>query len=221
MDIDYGKELEEARKRVAGYGRNGTEESLAALWEVCCGDVLIAEEHLKNQDGTWENASLAREFLDIAGFLEGYDHMLDNLYVAIRRMRDAVSDHPRLKIAILELERTVIRRIEALCDRDMDAAEEVERELSCYRHNVACADSGRPDGIVQKGFLKKDPIEWSADYENIIDEAEKKIYSLLGGYPRGMGFCFAYWSAKRQVLKEYYGMDWNSPAAMNPGVRFD
>lgn len=219
--MDYKKELEQARNHAVQCGRNGTKTSLEAHWEVCCDDVLCAEENLRNQNGTWENASLARELLDIAHYLEGYDNMLDNLYAAVRRMRNALSDHPRLTIELLELERTVIMRIEALCDHELDAAEDVEAELSRYRHNVACADKGCFDAIVNMGHLKSDPIEWSAAYEDIIDEADRKTYALLENHPRGMGFCLAYWNAKAQVLKTYYGIDWKSPAAMNPRVMFD
>ncbi len=220
-DIDCRKELEEARKRAVHYGRNATEAALVAHWEVCCGDVLVVEENMRNQDREWENASLAREFLDMAGFLEGYDNMLDNLYVAVQRMRKAIFDHPRLKIEILELERTVIRRIEALYDRELEVSEEVENELLYYRRNITHADKGDFDKIEQKGYLKKDPIEWSPVYERVIDEANKRIYSFLEGQPRGMGFCFAYWSAKKRILKEDYGIEWDSPAMMNPRVIFD
>lgn len=220
-DMDYKTELEKARKSAAKYGRNGTEAALDAHWEVCCGDVLIAEKNLENQDREWENASLAREFLDIAHFLEGYDNMLDNLYLAAHRMRNAISDHPRLKIEILKLEKTILQRIEASCDHELGASEEVENELSYYQRNVEYADKGHFDKIVPPGHLKRDPIEWSADYERIIDEANQKIYSFLEDQPRGMGFCFAYWHTKKRILKECYGMDWNSPATMNPGVMFD
>lgn len=183
--------------------------------------MLCAEENLRSQNGTWENASLAREFLDAAHYLEGCDDMLDNLYAAVRRMRGALSDHPRLTIGLLELERTVIMRIEALCGHELGALEDVEAELSRYRHNVACADRGCFDAIVNMGHLKSDPIEWSAAYEDIIDEADRRTYALLEEYPRGMGFCLAYWNARTRVLKTRYGIDWKSPAAMNPGVMFD
>jgi hypothetical protein len=35
-----------------------------------------------------------------------------------------------------------------------------------------------------------------------------------------MGFCFAYWSARREVL-EAHGIQWRSPHIMNPHVMFD
>lgn len=219
--IDYRRELEQARNHAARCGRDGTEASLEAHWEVCCGDVLCAEENLRSQNGTWENASLAREFLDTAHYLEGYDDMLDNIYAAVRRMRDALPEHPRLTIGLLELERTAIMRIEALCGHELGAVEDVEAELSRYRHNVACADRGCFDAIVDTGHLKSDPIEWSAAYEDIIDEADRRTYALLKGFPRGMGFCLAYWNARARVLETCYGIRWRSPAAMNPGVMFD
>ncbi|WP_294456636.1 hypothetical protein [uncultured Bacteroides sp.] len=43
----------------------------------------------------------------------------------------------------------------------------------------------------------------------------------MEGHPRGMGFCFAYWNTKAQVLKADYGIEWRSPAIMNPHVMFD
>lgn len=221
MDIDYRRELERARERLAQYGHDGTEAALDACWEVCCGDVLMAEENLRDQDREWENAPLAREFLEVASFLEGYDDMLDNLYMAVQRMRDTILDHPRLKIKMLELELKVILRLEVLRDHELAASEEVENELAYYRRNIDYADRGDFGKIIQKGHLKKDPIEWSSDYERVIDDASRRIYALLEGHPRGMGFCLAYWSVKRQVLKTGYGIDWKSPAIMNPGVMFD
>lgn len=219
--MDYRQELEEARKKMLKCKPDGSGLTLGAYWEVCCGDVLVAEQNMSNHDMEWENASLAREFLDIANILEGYDEMLDNVYAAVRRMIDVIHEHPRLKLEILELQLTVLRRIEALNDHELDESEDVENELAYYRSNIAYADNGDFDKIVQKGSLKRDPVEWSADYERVIDDADKKIYSLLDGYPYGMGFCFAYWSAKTHILKEDYGIEWRSPAVMNPGVMFD
>ena len=100
-------------------------------------------------------------------------------------------------------------------------AEDIQKEISIYRHNIICADNNAFADIEQIGDLKQDPIEWSADYENIIDEANRKIYSLLEGHPRVMGFCFTYWHAKKQILREEYGIEWKSPEMMNPNVIFD
>ena len=53
-----------------------------------------------------------------------------------------------------------------------------------------------------------------------LDEVEKEVDEQLKDEPRGMGFCFSYWSAKRAALARR-GIEWRSPSAMNPRVMFD
>lgn len=214
-------ELEKARKAAESLERNGLSSNIEAYWEVCCGDVLVAEGNVADQCREWENASLADELMEIAAYLEGYDHMLDNLHTALSRMAAATCGHPRLKLRLLELDLLVLRRIEALHGHDLSAADDVMSEISFYRSNIALADKGELESIVQRGHLRHDPVEWTAVYESVIDEAERKIESSLAGYPRGMGFCFEYWSTKASVLREHYGISWRSPALMNPDVMFD
>ncbi len=219
--INYREELEKAREAVKGLKRDGYGSTIDAYWEVCCGDVLVAEENLRKQSREWENSSLAKEFLDIATYLEGYDHMLERLYSAVSRMVDTIFERPRLKLKLLDFELMVLRRIEAQTGHDMSICEHVSNELSFYYRNIKYADSGDFASIEQRGNLKHDPIEWSAEYERIIDDVEKKVGELLSDEPRGMGFCFSYWNTKANVLSEYYGIEWRSPAIMNPGVIFD
>lgn len=69
-------------------------------------------------------------------------------------------------------------------------------------------------------MLKFDPIERSERMEKVIEDVERKCAEANAGIPRALGYCFAYWSAKRNILKEY-GIDWRSPAEMNPYVIFD
>ena len=59
--------------------------------------------------------------------------------------------------------------------------------------------------------LKFDPIERSEEYERAIPEVEREIAKKLKGIPRGMGFCFAYWSVKKTELAKR-AIEWNSPA---------
>ena len=219
--INYREELEKAREAVKGLKRDGYGSTIDAYWEVCCGDVLVAEENLRKQSCEWENSSLAKEFLDIATYLEGYDHMLERLYSAVSRMVDTIFERPRLKLKLLDFELTVLRRIEAQTGHDMSICEHVSNELSFYYRNIKYADSGDFASIEQRGNLKHDPIEWSAEYERIIDDVEKKVGELLSDEPRGMGFCFSYWPTLQRILFRDYGIRWRSPAEMNPGVIFD
>ena len=51
-------------------------------------------------------------------------------------------------------------------------------------------------------------------------ELERLIRKEIGegGY---MGFCHKYWWTKKNLLKGKYGIEWESPVDMNPGVIFD
>lgn len=69
-------------------------------------------------------------------------------------------------------------------------------------------------------MLKDDPIQATPKWEEVIYEVEKEIEKKLKNFPRGMGFCFSYWSAKKTALARR-GIEWKSPALMNPGVMFD
>lgn len=220
-EIDFRAALSEARRAAEALGRNGSRESLEAWWEVCCGDVLLAERNISEQDRIWENASLARELLHAGTFLEGYDTMLDNLRSALDRMAGLMSDHPRLKLELLELELTVLRRLEALSDGESGLSDEVQEQIDFYRRNLARAERGEWEQIEPRGCLKQDPVEWSAEYERVIDAADEKVGRSLAGIPRGMGFCHAFWNERARVLREEYGLEWRSPAVMNPGVMFD
>lgn len=69
-------------------------------------------------------------------------------------------------------------------------------------------------------MLHFDPVERSARYEEVIADVEAEVARELEEQPRGMGFCFAYWSAKGAALRRR-GIAWDSPHLMNPGVMFD
>lgn len=69
-------------------------------------------------------------------------------------------------------------------------------------------------------MLKFDPIERTQKWEDVIYDVEQECAEILKDEPKGMGFCFSYWSTKRSVL-EKYGISWKSPGSMNPRVMFD
>ena len=50
---------------------------------------------------------------------------------------------------------------------------------------------------------------------------EAELERRFANAPRHMGFCFHYWSAEKELLKEKYDIEWRSPSQMNPGVMFD
>ena len=66
-----------------------------------------------------------------------------------------------------------------------------------------------------------DSVEWTARWEEVIDEAEAKAYARLQEHPQGMGFCHAYWPTISAILAEDYDIQWRSPSQMNPKILFD
>lgn len=220
-DIDIRKELEQARRKASEMEFKGTDTVFDAYMEVICGDVLLAEKDLEEQDREWEIASLAREFLQYARPLEGYDHLLNRLQWAASRMSDTVHGHPRLKLKLLDFELLLLHRIEAQSGHELGSAEDLQREIFRIMSNIELADKGLLDQIRTDSHLKHDPVEWTAEWEEIIDEADRKVYEALADQPRGMGFCHAFWFKRMEVLRNDYGIQWKSPAIMNPGVHFD
>lgn len=68
--------------------------------------------------------------------------------------------------------------------------------------------------------LKFDPVERTQEWEDCIEDVERECARRLRFQRWRMGFCFVYWSVKREAL-EKRGIEWRSPKAMNPRVMFD
>lgn len=71
------------------------------------------------------------------------------------------------------------------------------------------------------GRLKADPVEYTSRWEEIYYDVEERLQDRFANAPRQRGFCFLYWRAKQELLKEEYGIDWRNPSQMNPRVKFD
>ena len=68
--------------------------------------------------------------------------------------------------------------------------------------------------------MKTDPVENTLKYRIIKRQLHRKIVAMIGegGY---MGYCHKYWSAKKLILRRDYGIEWHSPAELNPDAMFD
>lgn len=71
------------------------------------------------------------------------------------------------------------------------------------------------------GGRKKDPIEYTTEWEDIYYDVEDELDRRFANAPKGRGFCFHYWRAKKELLKDKYDIDWRSPSQMNPRIKFD
>ncbi|MGN0194942.1 MAG: hypothetical protein ACI4AE_00610 [Candidatus Cryptobacteroides sp.] len=209
------EELVAARAAVASGGKN-----LSAREDIVCGDVLLAENNLRENRNLWEIASLARELLDHATVLEGYDHLLDRTYEVLSRMSECIQDHPRLKLRLLRLWLTVVDRISAQTGHEMSAYDDILHQINVLKRNIDYADAGRFDMIEDERSLKHDPVEWTSGWEEVIDKADRIAEEKLADMPRGMGFCHAFWHERTLALASL-GVEWKSPSRMNPKVLFD
>lgn len=207
-NADFRAELNELRKALT------TEPTAELLQQAldCC--VNIAEQSLQEQRYCWQNASLAREAMDYARQLMEHKDMLSVVESSLDDMVEAIYEHPRLKLELM------LCRLEAL-QRLNKPQMELEADIAFYRSNIEAADSGRLEDIKQTTMLKHDPVEWTARWEEVIDEVDKIVDSRLEDHLRGMGFCHACWHERAAVLSEQYGIEWRSPARMNPRVMFD
>ena len=190
------------------------------LLKTCLECVKQAKEAMKDYNSPWMVAELARKYADAAEILKGYEHLVNTLYSLNKEMLEQIYDHPRLKLRLLRIQLSVLRYIEAVNGHDLGITEDVRDEIGELSNCIALADEGRLEEIPQTGHLKRDPVEWTARWEEVIDEADRMAYENLQDVPRGMGWCFGFWSERKAALKQF-GIDWRSPHLMNPGVMFD
>ncbi len=54
-----------------------------------------------------------------------------------------------------------------------------------------------------------------------IKEVDRILREEFQSQPRGTGLCHVIWARKKQLLWELYGIDWKTPAEMNPTTIFD
>lgn len=219
-NIDVKGMVDSLRAQLDGVDFTAEGEIAEQYSELLCGLVLLAEGHLREQDGEWEISPLVREYLSVAHSMEGCEGCLDLIFNTAERLAQTLYERPRLKVRLLEFELKVLERMEAAEGKESELSGYLREDIRILKDNISYADSGRYDMIVTRGHLRHDPVEWTARWEEVIDAAEKEAYESLEGEPRGMGFCFGYWHAKTAALARY-GISWRSPSIMNPGVIFD
>ena len=160
----------------------------------------------------------ARELLRHAHTLKQRGYALDTLHAAALRMAEVIQRHPRLQLELLQFAKDLSQP--AYCDDE--TATEICTQIGYLKQNISLADEGRLQDIEpSRNMLRRDPVEWTAQWEEVIDEANRKVAEQLADIPKGMGFCHAYWHKLASVLHDDYGIAWSSPAALNPRVMFD
>lgn len=64
----------------------------------------------------------------------------------------------------------------------------------------------------------EDDFEEDPALTEIINAAEKETMEVLKDHPMNgsMGFCYVIWDTQKQILKDKYGIDWESPMDRKP-----
>lgn len=179
----------------------------------------------------WKNIPLAREFFDILHnrLPLGGKHVdatgimvcCDSIFIEdLLNQRDV----PRLCLEFLQLRKLADKartaedeKYDPSCILGVKEADKLQNKLDFYIDPKVTMEWWLE---YTHGHLLFDPVERTPEWEEAVYDVEKECDRLLRGQPRGMGFCFAYWSAKRKVLARH-GIEWRSPHQMNPRVMFD
>ena len=198
----------------------------------------VAEEMMANgEEGDfWKNIPPARRFIhilkDVAPFRNGHltpAYKAHLISLVLKSDLIQKKETPRLFQSYCELYRLYVDFSNA-SDYDEELKKEFDKEffrdVDKWIYNLALIISNpKWEHAINcwnrlGGILKTDPVQATAEWEDVIYDVEKEVDEQLKDEPRGMGFCFSYWSAKRAALARR-GIDWRSPSAMNPRVMFD
>lgn len=171
----------------------------------------------------WKNVPLAKECIRLLHDLDDPEEDSQGKAIACNAICEQLPEYdmPRFVLDILHYERELLVEAEKDGCGDPEALEAVDydiQRLNDYidiRHVDAREFQKRYDRM-----LDFDPVERTPEWEKLYCEVEEECDRRLGDAPRGMGFCFGYWSIRREVLAKH-GIQWQSPAAMNPHVMFD
>lgn len=197
--------------------------------------LALLERMRKNADGwgyaVWKNIPLAKEYYDLlhnrlpvsgryidaTGIIACCDAIFLEHLLETRDVPRLCLEFLQLRKQALEYQREDDEPIDPQFVLGVPEAERLQNELDLYID----PDVDTRWWVDYVGaHLMFDPVERSPQWEEHIYEVEKECDRRLKGVPRGMGFCFAYWSAKEKVLKKH-GIEWQTPTVMNPGVMFD
>lgn len=97
--------------------------------------------------------------------------------------------------------------------------------IESLKHNVIAYAQKADQCVLETTQLKHvlnltyDIIEETSVYKSIKNDLEKMITDRIG-LPGKMGYCYQYWSLKKELLNNMYHMSWDSPGVLND-VIFD
>lgn len=168
----------------------------------------------------WKNLPLARETFELikqVGDEEGPLGRAMGCEMVVEKLSEY--DAPRFTLEMLRYE---LEQLQMAEEQSEDLTEEeVQKHIAELERFIDIEHISYEDYKKKSSrHLDFDEIERTPLWEEINYEIEAEVNKLVKDEPRCMGFCFAYWSAKRGVLAKR-GIEWRDPHQMNPRVLFD
>lgn len=193
-------------------------------------EAMLADMRANADDGLlWCNIELARDMMmllkDTRIEADAIDKAALCECVWSEQLLDE-SDVPRLLQSVVEyghlsMNRTAAYSQSIVCEPDSEQSDwEAMRSRLATAVSPALSLEQRQKAFESTHRLKFDPVQLTPQWEDCIAQVEAEVDRRTAGTPRGMGFCYLYWSIKRDVLAAK-GIKWLSPPLMNPGVLFD
>lgn len=172
---------------------------------------------------TWKNIPLAKECVGLLQNIDDPEETPMGKALACEAVIQQLPEYdvPRFVLSILRYKLELVQQSDEHDPERYPTAEEVQEEIQRLEDYIDTDHVS--DATFHERYhrhLKADPVERTPQWEENYYEVEKECDRRLGDTPRGMGFCFGYWSTLRQVLAER-GINWKSPSQLNPGVMFD
>ena len=170
----------------------------------------------------WRNIPLARESVELFQSIHD-DEAASGIAMACGAIVDQLPEYdvPRMVLGILRYELQLLQCADEQEPEHYPTERDVKddiRRLEDYIDTAHVSDAAFMERYQR--HLKADPIQRTPEWETLYYDVEQECDRRLGDTPRGMGFCFAYWSTLREVLAER-GIEWQSPHELNPRVMFD
>lgn len=184
---------------------------------------LIGEMRENSQEmRQWKNVALARECHELLRSITDRDASA-GMALALSAIIEQLPEYdmPRYVLTLLRYESELLQAADELQEGNYPTPAEVEAHIRRLEDYIDTEHVSTSDFMERYGrHLKFDSVERTPQWETNYLEVEKECDRRLGDAPRGMGFCFGYWSTLRNVLSER-GIEWHSPQELNPRVMFD
>lgn len=187
--------------------------------------VAMVDEMRSNSEDmkSWKNIEIAKKFFEIVRNYDDPEETPRGKALALDAMCEQLPEYntPRLVLSIRQQE---LEYLEQSKDEDPGkhpTVEDISAKVNRLKDYIDTEKVSYKEYIKKYNcFLEFDHIERTPEWEEIYCDVEEECDKRLADTPRGMGFCFSYWSTLRSVLSKR-GIKWHSPADLNPHVHFD